>query len=222
MLLDTRGPQPHERLDQNREDTGQESNGYHEPIEDRPEAVCSKARLRTNTLVYILADYIQVPELKTLAVRKLADALEDDCQDDLGDVCHLVYTSTSSTSWDLRSCLANAIARRGQSLVNDAAFMRTALALPELLRDSFSCVVRQHQATSDEKDAAVRARLEAEERTNEASRKGQEDKQNVIARVNQARGCRHCSLENNVRFELERSHLGRSEYSFRCICRTKY
>lgn len=113
MLLDTRDPQLHERLDQNREETGQESNGYHDPIEDRP-------------------------------------------------------------------------------------------------------------ITPDEKDAAIRARLEAEEHTNEASRKGQEDKQNVIARVNQAPRCRHCSLENNVRFELERSHLGKSGYSFTCICRTIY
>lgn len=144
MLLDTRDPQLHERLDQNREETGQESNGYHDPIEDRPKVFCSKARLRTNTLVYILADYIKVSELKALAVSKLADALEDDCQDDLGDVCHLVYTSISSTSWDLRSCLANVIASRGQSLINDAAIMSTALVLTELLRDSFSCVVRQH------------------------------------------------------------------------------
>lgn len=100
--------------------------------------------------------------------------------------------------------------------------MKAALALPELLHDAFSCVVRQHLITSDERDAAVSARLEAEDSAKEANRRGQEDKQRIIAQVNQARQCRHCSLENNVRFEREGSSRGRTEYSFRCTCRTRY
>jgi hypothetical protein len=100
--------------------------------------------------------------------------------------------------------------------------MDAALALPELLRDSFLCVVRQHRTTSDERDAAVAMRLEAEDSAKEENERGQQDKQIAIMQVNQARRCRHCSLENNVRFERERSYIGRSDYSFRCTCRTKY
>jgi hypothetical protein len=96
------------------------------------------------------------------------------------------------------------------------------LTLPELLHDAFYCAIRQYLATSDERDAAVSARLEAEDSAKEANRRGQEDKQRLIAQVNQARRCRHCSLENNVRFESERSSLGRTEYSSRCTCRTRY
>lgn len=161
--------------------------------------------------MYILADYIQVPDLRVLAVRKFAATLEGGCQDGLGDLCHLVYRSAPSTASDLRSCLTNWIASNGQQLIDDTRFMQVALTLPELLQDAFFCAIQQHLVTSDVRDAAITARLVAEDSAKEANRRGQEDKQRIITQVDQARRCRHCSLENNVRFEREGSYLGRTE-----------
>jgi hypothetical protein len=222
MLTDSGGLSGHERLNPTYESACHCDNHDRKLAGQVAKAACSKGRLETNTLVYILADYIQVPELEALAVRKFAATLEGVCRDGLRDVCYLVYRSAPSTALQLRSCLANSIASSGQELINDTKFMDVALGLPELLRDSFSCVVRQHCTTSDERDAAVAMRLEAENSAKEANERGQEDKQRIITQVNQARRCRHCSLENNVRFEREGSCLGRSDYSFRCTCRTKY
>lgn len=222
MLGDRGGLSEHGCLESASKLLGQNNHGFDQQTRDDSEAARNKARLEINTFVYILADYIQVPDLKALAVRKFAATLEGDCQDGLGDVCHLVYRSAPSTASDLRSCLIEWIASNGQKLIDDTKFIQIALTLPELLYDAFSCAIRQHLVTSDERDAAVSARLEAEDSATEANRRGQEDKQRLIARVNQARRCRHCSLENNVRFEREGSSLGRTEYSFRCTCRTRY
>ncbi|KAK0298675.1 hypothetical protein LTR82_018363, partial [Friedmanniomyces endolithicus] len=49
------------------------------------------ADLLVHTLVYILADYDQVPDLQRLAVNRFADALNMDDEVGLGDICHLVY-----------------------------------------------------------------------------------------------------------------------------------
>jgi len=49
------------------------------------------ADLPVHTLVYILADYYQVPDLQRLAVNRFADALNMDDEVGLGDICHLVY-----------------------------------------------------------------------------------------------------------------------------------
>lgn len=102
---------------------------------NKPKAVCSNARLRANALVYILADYYQIPGLKRLAVSKFASALEKICQMDFGEVCFLVYKSVPSTALELRSCLSSAIVSYGQQVIEDASFLDTALLLPELLRD---------------------------------------------------------------------------------------
>ena len=222
MLIDSGDLSGHGRLDSTCEITCRCGNHDLKLAVEATKATCSKGRLETNTLVYILADYIQVPELEALAVRKFAATLEGDCQDGLGDVCHLVYRSAPSTALELRSCLASSIASSGRELINDTAFMDAALTVPELLRDCFSCIVRQHRTTSDERDAAVAMRVEAEDSAKEANEGGQQDKQKIITQVNQARRCRHCSLQNNVRFERKESCFGRSDYSFRCTCRTKY
>lgn len=184
--------------------------------------VCSNAKLQVNTLVYIVADYYQIPELKRLALKKFAAALDNVCRKGLSDVCYLVYESAPSSALDLRSYLSNAIASNGQQLGQDASLMATALLLPELLRDLFLNVVRRHHIACNERDAAVTASLKAEDEAKDANRKGQEDKQRVITQVNSARQCRHCGLDNNVLFEREGSSLGRSDYSFRCRCRTRY
>ena len=189
---------------------------------DKSGDVCSNTKARTNTLVYIFADYYQISDLKILAVGKFAAALETVCREDLSDLCHLVYETAPSTAHNLRSCLSNALATHGQQLIGNASFMSTVLTLPEFLRDCFSSLVRLYQVASEEKDAAVTASLAAEDAAKEANRKGQDDKQRVVAQVNQARRCRHCALDNNVFFEQEGSHLGRMEYSFRCRCRTRY
>ena len=189
---------------------------------DERKSSCNNTKLRANTLVYILADYCRIPDLKRLAMKKFAAALEEICLKDFGDICHLVYEVAPPNALDLRLCLSNAIASHGKQLVEDASFMESTLLLPQLLRDIFSCVVQQHRITAEERDAAVAASLKAEDEAKAANKKGQEDKQHVIAQVNQARRCRHCSLENNVFFEQEHAYLGRSEYSFRCRCRTKY
>ena len=189
---------------------------------DETDTVCNNVRLRANTLVYILADYCQILELKRLSIKKFAAALEDICLEGFDDICHLVYEVAPPNALDLRLCLSEAIARHGQQLVEDASFMETTLLLPQLLREVFFCIVSQHRTTSAERDAALAASLKAEDEAKAANKKGQEDKQHVIAQVNQARRCRHCSLENNVLFECEHVYLGRSEYSFRCKCRTRY
>jgi hypothetical protein len=180
MLTDSGDLSGHERLDPTCEITCPCENHDRKLAVEATRAACNKGRLETNTLVYILADYIQVPELDALAVRKFAATLEGDCQDGLGDVCYLVYRSAPSTVLELRSCLADSIASSGQELINDTAFMGAALAPPELLRDSFSYVVRQHRTTSDERDAAVAMRLEAEDSAKGANERGQQDKQRII------------------------------------------
>lgn len=182
----------------------------------------SSANLRVHTLVYILEDYYQVPDLRRLAVNKFAAALDMEDEEGLGDICHLVYRVAPSTACDLRSCLSNAIAVNGRTLNKDKTFMDAVLDLPELLRDCFSDLVGHYQTAFAERDAAISASLKAEDESKDANVKGQVEKERVIAQVNQARRCRHCALENNVRFEQETSHLGRSEYSFRCRCRTRY
>ncbi|KAK0837997.1 hypothetical protein LTS02_017858 [Friedmanniomyces endolithicus] len=57
----------------------------------------SSANLRVHTLVYILADYYQVPDLRRLAVNKFAAALDMEDEEGLGDICHLVYRVAPST-----------------------------------------------------------------------------------------------------------------------------
>lgn len=56
----------------------------------------------------------------------------------------------------------------------------------------FRCSVRQQQVTSDERGAALSARLQAEDAANKANQKGQEDEHRVITQVNQAHRCRDC------------------------------
>jgi len=189
---------------------------------NEPESVCINEKLQANTLVYILADYCQIPELKYLAVRKFAAGVEVICLTGFGNVCHLVYGSAPPTALDLRSCLSGAIASHGRQLVEDASIMSTVLLLPELLRDAFATAVREHHVACEERDSAAAASLEAKEIATEANTRAQEDKQRVVTQVNTARHCRHCGLDNNVFFERESSYLGRSEYSFRCRCRTRY
>lgn len=178
------------------------------------------ARLCINAHVYRFADYYQIPGLKELAVKKFEDALEDKYENGFHEVCQLVYGRTPSS--DLRSRLAHAIVSGGGRLLEDEEFMSAALGLPELLRDCFTNLTFQYQTVSEERDAALGAKLKAEDIAKEANQKGQDEKQRIVAQVNQARRCRHCSLENNVQFQREWSHLGRSEYSFRCRCRTRY
>ena len=84
-----------------------------------------------------------------------------------------MYRSAPSTALELRSCIASSIVSSGRELTNDTAFMDAALTLPELLRDCFSCIVRQHGTTSDERDAAVAMRVEAEDSAKEANERGQ-------------------------------------------------
>lgn len=122
-----------------------------------------------------------MPDFKALAVRKFAATSEGDCQDGLGDVCHLVYRSAPSTASDLRSCLIESIASNRQKLIDDTKFIQIAVTLPELLYDAFSCAIRQRLVTSHERDAVVSARLGAEDSATEANRRGQEDKQRLIA-----------------------------------------
>jgi hypothetical protein len=54
----------------------QSDNDLDQRTRDVSEAARNKARLEINTYVYILADYIQVPDLKALAARKFAATLE--------------------------------------------------------------------------------------------------------------------------------------------------
>lgn len=183
---------------------------------------CRSHRLRANALVYIFADYYDIPDLKTLAVKKFEEALEGDCEEGLAGICRLVYERAPSTASDLRSCLSHAIAGNGRRHIEDASFVDAALALPELLRDCFVDLIHRHETLSEEKDAAIGACRQAEEVAKDATQKGQEDKEKLVTQVNQARRCRHCSLENNVQFEKEVSYPGGSGYSFRCRCRTRY
>lgn len=118
-------------------------------------------------------------------------------------MCILVYKSVPSTALALRSYLSSAVASQAQQLVEDAAFLETALRIPELLRDIIFSLVRQYQVTCDKRDAAIASSLKAEEAVMEANKRGQEDKVRVVAQVNNPRRCRHCSLENNVFFEPE-------------------
>jgi hypothetical protein len=141
----------HGCLEPSRELLGQSNHDLDQQTRDDSEAARNKAKLEINTSVYILADYIQVPDLKALAVRKFAATLEGDCQDGLDDVCHLVYRCAPSIASDLRSCLTEWIAINGQKLINDTKFIQIALTLPELLYDAFSCAIRQHLVTSDER-----------------------------------------------------------------------
>jgi hypothetical protein len=113
MLTDSGDLSGHERLDPTCEITCPCENHDRKLAVEATRAACNKGRLETNTLVYILADYIQVPELDALAVRKFAATLEGDCQDGLGDVCYLVHvlpirsravdrnSSTTRPSWVL-------------------------------------------------------------------------------------------------------------------------
>ncbi|KAK0302036.1 hypothetical protein LTR91_025617 [Friedmanniomyces endolithicus] len=167
----------------------------------------SSANLRVHTLVYILADYYQVPDLRRLAVNKFAAALDMEDEEGLGDICHLVYRVAPSTACDLRSCLSNAIAVNGRTLNKDKTFMDAVLDLPELLRDCFSDLVGHYQTAFAERDAAISASLKAEDESKDANVKGQVEKERVIAQVNQARRCRHCALENNGWYPPELSQL---------------
>ena len=112
---------------------------------DERKSVCNNTKLQANTLVYILADYCQISELKRLAMKKFAAVLEEICPKDFGDICHLVYEVAPPSAHDLRLCLSNAIASHGQQLVQDASFMETTLSLPQLLRDVFSSTRDSHQ-----------------------------------------------------------------------------
>lgn len=114
---DTEDRSEHEHLHPTTDDLSQSCCGLDEQTGDTPKAAWNKGRLEINTFIYILADYIQIPELKALAVRKFAAILEGDCQYGLGDLCHLVYRTAPSTAFDLRSCLANSIASCGPQLI---------------------------------------------------------------------------------------------------------
>jgi len=69
MLIDSGDLSGHGRLNSTCEITCRCGNHDLKLAVEATKATCSKGRLETNTLVYILADYIQVPELEALAVR---------------------------------------------------------------------------------------------------------------------------------------------------------
>jgi hypothetical protein len=147
----------------------------------------------------------------------------------LGEICDLVYISAPLTAWDLRSCLTAAIANSVDRLVKNQCFMDKVLTLPNLLRDSFPILARQHVTAINERDAAVARALkaegaarQAENATREAEQRGIDEKSRLIAQVNQARKCRHCSLTNNVMFETEHTVFGGIGQALRCKCRTRY
>jgi len=79
MLIDSGVLSGHGRLDSTCEITCRCGNHDLKLAVEATKATCSKGRLETNTLVYILADYIQVPELEALAVTCIPATRDSPC-----------------------------------------------------------------------------------------------------------------------------------------------
>lgn len=187
----------------------------------KPSAVCNNTKLRTNTLVYIFADYYQISDLKLLAVKKFKVAAhrpERLCLRGFDKVCHEVYQSAPPTATALRLCLSDIVAEHASTIIEDDSFMSTALLLPALLSDAFSGMIRRLKEASEDGDNIIAELIDAKAQVE----KSEEKRHRMANEVNEARQCRHCSLENNVIFEDESPHLNRLDYSFRCKCRTRY
>jgi hypothetical protein len=140
------------------------------------------------------------------------------CPRNLAAVCHLVYDRAPPTALDLRKPLCEALAVYAQQVVKQQAFMDTFAALPELCHDLFIEMAQLNQIMIDDRlkaiasmEAAVVAKCSADISLIIAEAKMKD----MIREVNKAESCRHCGLENNVRFEHESLPL-------RCRCRTKY
>jgi hypothetical protein len=109
---------------------------------------CTNAELRTNALLYILADYYQIFDLKSAAASKFTEFITVFCPYSLAAACLLVYDTAPSTALDLRKSLARALSSHAQQLVKDQAFMESVSAIPELCRDLFIEIVRQSRVIS--------------------------------------------------------------------------
>jgi len=196
--------------------------------------------LVNNSRVYAVADYYQIPNLKTLAAAKFSGAGAIWFEEGFVEVIEEVYHSTPSTDKTLRRLTCQLAIEHSRKLLNNAIFMTALSQQGEFAKDFVHMLALKH----DEELSAqailaseMQDRLEIEEEksqteieslaTNLATEKARATKiminmYSIRDDVNSADTCRHCRVSCNAKLE----NIGtrdQPQLRLRCSgCNTKY
>ena len=203
------------------DDNDDDNDADRESSEETASKANSNDILTINALVYIAADYYQIPGLMELASFLFHKASKNFNMDGFPEIVSLLYSLTSGAADRMRNIICSVIVTNIDSLIHNQAFIDVAVHLPDLMAALLPKLIDNHRTKSIEASetlTATIAELEMARNSLEIERlraKLAETKaDNIRDKVNESTQCRHCKRESNVSFD--------EDGTLRCVCRCRY